>query len=120
MTDPHPISLRLTFPGHPRFGPGKAALLEHIRDTGSISKAGRAMEMSYKRAWSLVEEMNRMFSQPLVESCRGGVDGGGATLTHSGVVVLTAYRALEQATLEAGAVQLAVIHGLLSDMSHQK
>ena len=120
MTAPHPISLRLTFAGYPKFGPGKAALLEHIRDTGSISKAGRAMEMSYKRAWSLVEEMNGMFDPPLVESSRGGVDGGGATLTESGVTVLAAYRALEQVALTAGAVQLELIQRLLTDMSAKK
>ena len=120
MTDLHPISLRLTFAGYPKFGPGKAALLEHIRDTGSISKAGRAMEMSYKRAWSLVEEMNRMFHPPLVESSRGGVAGGGATLTRAGATVLADYRALEQVALTAGAAQLEAIHRHLTDMSDKK
>ena len=75
-----------------RLGPGKADLLEQIAATGSISAAGRAMGMSYKRAWSLVEEMNAAFSSPLVLSARGGSGGGGASLSETGERVLTLYR----------------------------
>jgi molybdate transport system regulatory protein len=120
MVAPHPIFLRLNFDGFPRFGPGKAALLEHIRDQGSITRAGKAMGMSYKRAWSLVEEMNTMFTAPLVESSRGGADGGGARLTETGTSVLLAYRSIEQKSAVAGAEELVVLQGLLSDMSAQK
>lgn len=120
MTDRNPIFLRLNFDGHPRFGPGKAALLEHIRDEGSITRAGKAMGMSYKRAWTLVEEMNGMFVAPLVDSVRGGPDGGGARLTEAGVTVLAAYRGMEQKAAVAGAKEISVMKALLSDMSGKK
>lgn len=64
--------LRISFPHEDRLGRGKMELLEHIRETGSISAAGRAMDMSYRRAWLLVSDMNRMFKQPVVRSQRGG------------------------------------------------
>ncbi len=67
--------LRIDFPPEQRLGHGKMRLLELIRETGSISAAGRAMGMSYRRAWLLVDEMNRMFSRPVVESQRGGKQG---------------------------------------------
>ena len=70
------LRLRILFDGA-MLGPGKAELLEHIRETGSIAAAGRRMDMSYKRAWSLVEEMNASFRDPLVTSTRGGPGGGG-------------------------------------------
>lgn len=109
---PARLSLRLDFAGGPRLGPGKADLLEHIRDTGSISAAGRAMGMSYKRAWLLVETMNETFRAPLVESSRGGARGGGARLTETGALVLTRYRALEAAAARAGAAEIAALCAL--------
>jgi molybdate transport system regulatory protein len=77
------IKLRILFDGA-MIGPGKAQLLDHIRETGSIAAAGRQMGMSYKRAWMLAEEMNSAFAQPLVASVRGGPGGGGARLTEAG------------------------------------
>jgi molybdate transport system regulatory protein len=79
------------------FGPGKAELLDQIRATGSIAAAGRAMGMSYKRAWDLVETMNRCFTAQLVEKSKGGADHGGATVTPLGEEVLARYRALADA-----------------------
>jgi molybdate transport system regulatory protein len=76
-------------------GPGKADLLSAINETGSISAAGRALGMSYRRAWMLVEVMNRCFTGPLVETAKGGVSGGGAHLTLLGHEALRLYRALE-------------------------
>lgn len=96
-------------------GPGKADLLEGIRDTGSIAAAGRRMSMSYKRAWSLVEEMNAAFRDPLVDARRGGPRGGGARLTPAGETVLAQYRKLEDIMAEAGAARLAVLRGMLRD-----
>lgn len=78
-------------------GPGKADLLEAIADTGSISAAGRALGMSYRRAWLLVDEMNRCFASPLVETLRGGGRERGARLTEAGRDMLGSYRALEKA-----------------------
>jgi len=76
-------------------GPGKAELLEKIDGTGSISAGAKAMKMSYRRAWQLVEEMNGAFIAPLVETNAGGKGGGGAALTAMGRDVLTRFRNLE-------------------------
>jgi molybdate transport system regulatory protein len=76
-------------------GPGKADLLEAIQETGSISAAGRKLNMSYRRAWLLVDEMNRCFATPLVEARLGGAQGGGATVTSLGLEALQLYRELQ-------------------------
>ena len=78
---------RLRFSGSSEavFGPGKADLLRHIAATGSISRSAARMKMSYNRAWTLVREMNHLFSDPLVAAVRGGISGGGASLTRMGV-----------------------------------
>lgn len=122
MTDPTPprLSLRLVFGDDAMLGPGKAELLERIRDTGSISAAGRQMQMSYKRAWMLVETLNAIFHEPLVDSTRGGPKGGGARLTATGEAVLAQYRSLEQAVLTSGAVQIDALQAMLSDIPGQK
>lgn len=113
-------SLRLYF-GAFVFGPGKADLLQAIAEEGSISAAGRRMGMSYKRAWSLVEEMNAGFATPLVASARGGAHGGGAHLTEAGQEVLAAYRALVARMVQQGAAELTAIAARLkSDMSERK
>ena len=79
-------------------GPGKAAVLEAIRDHGSISAAGRALGISYKRCWALADEMNRCWQEPVITTARGGA-AQGAALTETGEAVLEAYRALEQSLL---------------------
>lgn len=84
-------------------GPGKADLLEAILREGSISAAGRALGMSYRRAWLLVDTMNRCFEKPLVETHPGGGKQAGARLTPEGHAALAAYRALS-AQAELGAV----------------
>jgi molybdate transport system regulatory protein len=76
-------------------GPGKADLLEAITREGSISAAGRALGMSYRRTWLLVDMMNRCWNQPLVETAAGGSHGGGARVTDLGKSVLTQYRSLQ-------------------------
>ena len=125
MTDASPtvrLFLRLLFNGT-KFGPGQAELLRGIRDSGSISSAGRAMGMSYKRAWSLVEDMNAAFVAPLVETARGGTGGGGARLTETGTEVLARYEAILAATRLAGAEDLSALASLLRpdrDMSGRK
>nr|WP_208403960.1 LysR family transcriptional regulator [Sphingomonas insulae] len=78
-------------------GPGKADLLDAIGRDGSISAAGRTLGMSYRRAWLLVDEMNRCFAAPLVETLRGGGRERGARLTAAGTDMLAAYRELEAA-----------------------
>ena len=79
---PH-LSIRIDFDDEGRLGPGKVALLERIASEGSISAAGRSMNMSYKRAWELVSEINRTFEEPLVTAQTGGRAGGGAVLTRA-------------------------------------
>ena len=97
------LSLRLHFTQGLTFGRGKADLLRLIDEQGSISAAGRAMNMSYRRAWALVVEMNLAFNQPLVDSSRGGAKGGGAALTDMGRQVLADYTALEDVLRDKGA-----------------
>jgi len=88
---------RLLVKGERALGPGKADLLDAIKQHGSISKAAKAMGMSYSRAWELVEAMNRLFKQPLVETESGGKRGGGARVTQFGEETLAVYRDLETA-----------------------
>jgi molybdate transport system regulatory protein len=77
-------------------GPGKADLLEAIADTASLTAAAQRFGMSYKRSWSLVQELNRHFAEPLVETEKGGAGGGGgARLTKLGAYVLNRYRRME-------------------------
>ncbi|MGA0713789.1 MAG: winged helix-turn-helix domain-containing protein [Gemmobacter sp.] len=107
------LGMRADFGGGDRFGPGKAELLERIRDTGSIAAAGRGMGMSYKRAWSLVEGLNAMGRAPRGTRARGGAGGGGAMLTPRGAEVLARFRALEAAARGAAAADLAALAELL-------
>ncbi|WP_296578321.1 winged helix-turn-helix domain-containing protein [Phreatobacter sp.] len=107
------VTLRVDFAPGVRLGPGKADLLEGIRDTGSIAAAGRRMGMSYKRAWMLVETMNAMFAEPLVTSSKGGRDGGGAELTEAGLTVLSAFRAMEEKLRTSSAGEIATLSRLL-------
>ncbi len=83
------------------FGPGQAALLDHIQQAGSIADAAKGMGMSYMRAWLLVKKMNGGFVQPLVETVRGGRRRGGAKLTATGARVLHLYRAIEAQSMKA-------------------
>lgn len=86
-------------------GPGKVALLEAIRDTGSITSAAKALGMSYRRAWLLVDETNRCLVRPAVATASGGEHGGGTELTATGMELVARYRALEHET--AGMVDKA-------------
>ena len=76
-------------------GPGKADLLEAIAETGSISAAAKRMGMSYRRAWLLMDTMNRCFRVPLVAAAKGGRRGGGAQVTPHGMEILRRYRDME-------------------------
>jgi molybdate transport system regulatory protein len=92
------VSIRVDLPNSDRIGPGKVALLEAIRDTGSISAAARRLGMSYRRAWLLVEEINAALAKPAVAAATGGRQGGGAVLTAVGERVVALYRAIETIT----------------------
>ena len=90
------LSVRIDLDTEGRIGPGKITLLENIREHGSISAAGRAMDMSYKRAWDLVDEINRICRQAAVERQTGGNNGGGAVLTPFGLSLVARYRKIER------------------------
>jgi molybdate transport system regulatory protein len=97
-------------------GPGKASLLEAIAEHGSISAAAKAIGMSYRRAWTLVDEMNRCFGVPLVETLRGGGRERGARITDAGRGALGAYRELEaEAARVAESAAFAHLTALLRD-----
>lgn len=108
------ISLRLDLGQGRRLGPGKVRLLEAIRRQGSIAKAGREFAMSYRRAWRLVDELNRMFAAPLVATRGGGQGGGGAVLTPAGERVVALYRAVERRTQEGAAAELEALEAALA------
>lgn len=95
------LSLRVRFGSEQKIGPGKIALLEAIGRTGSISAAGRSMTMSYRRAWQLVDAVNRMFDTPSVIASAGGSFGGGAVLTPFGQQLVEAYRRFEKRMIAA-------------------
>jgi molybdate transport system regulatory protein len=90
------LSIRLDLTDDDRIGPGKVALLEAIRDTGSISGAARRLKMSYRRAWLLVEEINGAMRAPAVAAASGGNRGGGAALTPVGEEIIGLYRDIER------------------------
>ena len=97
------LSIRIDLASGDRIGPGKIALLEAIRSTGSISAGARSLGMSYRRAWLLVEEINGALREPAVTAETGGRSGGGAALTLVGERVVDLYRAIEsQARTAAG------------------
>jgi molybdate transport system regulatory protein len=103
------LSLRIDLDPEGRIGPGKIALLEAIGEAGSISAAARRMGMSYKRAWDLVEEMNRLFGRPVAGTRTGGQKGGGAELTALGRLLVERFRAIEKAAIEAAAPDMAAL-----------
>jgi molybdate transport system regulatory protein len=103
------LSLRIDLDDGNRIGPGKIALLENIGKHGSISAAGRAMEMSYKRAWDLVDEINRICRQAAVDRQTGGKNGGGAVLTPFGESLVQRYRRIEHEAASAVKKELAAL-----------
>ena len=109
------VTVRIDFDGDRAIGPGKIKLLELIDAVGSISAAGRRMGMSYRRAWLLVDSLNRCFREPLVAAHHGGAHGGGAALTPAGATVIRHYRAVEAAAHAAGAVHLAALGQALAE-----
>ncbi|HEY5325677.1 MAG TPA: ModE family transcriptional regulator [Mucilaginibacter sp.] len=78
------------------FGPGPVELLERIADTGSINMAAKAMNMSYKKAWALVNALNAQTSSPVVIPQAGGKKGGGSTLTGEALELIRYHRLLRQ------------------------
>jgi len=108
------VSLRLKFDGDRLIGPGRIRLLELIAATGSISAAGREMEMSYRRAWLLIDDLNRSFKEPLVAKQLGGVGGGGAILTPLGAEIVRRYRKIEAHVITESRADLRAIERALA------
>src|SRR5258708_9230062 len=100
------LTLRLDFATGRRLGPGKIALLEAIRRTGSISAAGREFGMAYRPARLLTDELNHMFAQPLVQTRGGGKNDGGPVLTALGTQVLALYLAAESKVTTSASTQI--------------
>lgn len=112
--DHPPLKLRIKLCSFAALGPGKIDLLEAIARCGSITKAAKDRGMSYRRAWLLVDEMNRAFAQPLIDASPGGAAGGGARLTASGRAVIELYRRVEAKAEAAITTELAEIAALLA------
>lgn len=110
------LTVRVDLDSGGRVGRGKIELLEHIASLGSISAAGRVMGMSYRRAWTLVEETNGMFGQEVATRQVGGKNGGGATSTSFGLTLVARFRAIEGAASEAARDHLEALQiGAMSD-----
>jgi molybdate transport system regulatory protein len=107
------LSIRIDLPGGNRIGPGKIALLEAIRSTGSISAGARSLGMSYRRAWLLVEEVNNALREPAVAAETGGRRGGGAMLTPAGERIVDLYHAIESHARVAAAGEFRAIEKLV-------
>ena len=108
------LTIRFDFDPERRLGPGKIALLESIAATGSISAAGRRHAMSYRRAWLLVEDLNRTFEDALVTARPGGAGGGGAALTPAGERIVAHYREAERKMRAAAVDEIAGIEKTLA------
>lgn len=107
------LTLRIDFGARRSVGPGKIRLLEAIGDTGSISKAGRSLGMSYRRAWLLIDDMNQCFRHAVVTAKPGGSHGGGAALTKFGADLIRDYRAIEQAAVKSATTRLRGLEAAL-------
>ncbi|HEU4620506.1 MAG TPA: LysR family transcriptional regulator [Gammaproteobacteria bacterium] len=101
--------IKLKLPGAGQIGPGKIELLKKIDQHGSMAAAARAMGMSYRRAWLLVDELNKLFTKPLVEKHLGGSTQGGASLTDFGRQLVQRYDALVRGSIDANGEHLAAI-----------
>jgi molybdate transport system regulatory protein len=114
------LTLRILGSDSPAMGPGRAALLEQLDRSGSISAAARDMNMSYRRAWQLIDAMNASFPEPLVVTAVGGKSGGGATVTELGREVLARFRDMEAAASAAIAADVKRFEGLMKAPPRRK
>src|SRR5262245_1221731 len=109
MTKLPRAAIKIDFGTEVRLGPGKVRLLELIAETGSISAAARQMEMSYRRAWLLIDELNGIFGKHLVETATGGSGGGGAHITPFGEAVVAVFRDIEKDATKLVQTKLATL-----------
>jgi molybdate transport system regulatory protein len=113
------LTVRVDFGSDRALGPGKVRLLEAIAWSGSISQAGRALDMSYRRAWLLVDDMNRCFREPVVVTKPGGAQGGGAALTPFGLELIEKYRSIEAEAMAATRTQLHALEVALRNRARR-
>lgn len=114
------LLLRILSSKHPAMGPGKARLVALIAETGSISSAAKRMGMSYRRAWQLVEALNKSFNEPVVVTAVGGKRGGGAVVTGFGRRLVDSYHAMEAKASEAIAADLETYSDYLRKPGRKK
>ncbi len=105
--------MRVVQDGTIALGPGKVSLLEAVRDHGSISAAARSLNMSYRRAWLLMDELNRALESPATVSEHGGQSGGGSTLTPVGEEIIRLYRGIEARAAAACAPEIEALTKLV-------
>ncbi|MBL6853763.1 MAG: LysR family transcriptional regulator [Alphaproteobacteria bacterium] len=105
--------IRIRFEPSGQFGPGKAALLEQIAATGSIRKAAAAMKMSYRRAWLLLQEIEKLFGAPVIARTTGGAKGGGAALTPLGKSLIRRFRSIERRAASAAQADIDAMARLM-------
>ena len=108
------LTLRIDFGGDCQLGPGKVRLLEQVDRSGSITAAAKLMDMSYRRAWLLVDELNHMFEAPLVDTRLGGRGGPNARLTVLGRAVVQIYRSIEKDAHDVSAARVDELHRRLN------
>ena len=113
------LTVRVDFGTNRALGPGKIRLLEEIGRTGSISRAGRALDMSYRRAWLLIDDLNRSFREPVVTKQPGGARGGGAALTPFGRELIGQYRSIESQATAAARQQLRALEASLRNRARR-
>ena len=114
------LHLRIDFGGERSLGPGKIRLLELINETGSISAAGRALAMSYRQAWLLIDELNHMFREPVVPAQTGGGGGGGAAVTETGNDIVRLYREMERRAYGTSTPEIRSLTRLLTPAASAK
>ena len=107
------LSIRIDLETGERIGPGRIALLEAIRETGSIAAAAYSMKMSYRRAWLLVDELNNLLNEPVVATSAGGAKGGGTTLTPVGEKTIALYHSIEAQTRSAARSEFQALRKLI-------
>ncbi len=105
--------MRIQQAGTIALGPGKVSLLEAVREHGSISAAARSLNMSYRRAWLLMDELNRSLKSPATVSEHGGQSGGGSVLTPVGEEIIRLYRDIEEQAAAACAAQITALTRLV-------
>lgn len=113
------LKLRIRLCAYAALGPGKISLLQAIAHTGSISAAARDQGMSYRRAWLLLDEMNRALLQPVVQTQAGGSHGGGAQLTATGERLIVLYHQIEEKAEQAIRDELGELSGMLAPETPQ-